>query len=191
MPLMSMRAYARYRGVSPEAVSKAVKLGRISTVLDERGKRVIDPAVADTEWLENSAHHKRQSPTIAEKKAAASSAPPEPPHVEAPPLAGSDSSAPAGPSYNRSRAIREAFNAKIAQIEYEEKIKKLISAEKVRVSAFKSARIVRDAIMNIPNRISADLASETDPQKVRIMLTDALNEALQELASENLGFPSS
>ncbi len=48
MELVSQREYARRRGVSPMAVNRAIKAGRISTI---EGK--IDPEQADREWAEH------------------------------------------------------------------------------------------------------------------------------------------
>jgi hypothetical protein len=47
--LLSIRGYARHRGVSHKAVQKALARGRIATTL---GK--IDPVIADRAWAENS-----------------------------------------------------------------------------------------------------------------------------------------
>ena len=53
---LSLRAYARHRGVSVEAVRRAIKSGRLSASIgaDSKGKPVVlDPAVADQEWSNN------------------------------------------------------------------------------------------------------------------------------------------
>lgn len=52
---MSLRAYARRVGVSPEAVSKAVSVGRLkrSVVLVSRIPKIGDPELADLEWRAN------------------------------------------------------------------------------------------------------------------------------------------
>ncbi|SRR5579884_3617547 len=46
---LSIRAYARHRGVSHTAVEKAIAAGRISTLADGS----IDAAMADVEWEQN------------------------------------------------------------------------------------------------------------------------------------------
>jgi hypothetical protein len=46
MPLLSLRGYARHRGVSLAAVQKAIKAGRIVTMADGQ----IDSAQADAKW---------------------------------------------------------------------------------------------------------------------------------------------
>ena len=73
MRKISKAAYARHRGVSGAAVTKAIQRGRIS--VDQNGK--IDPEIADREWMENSNpiqvyaqnHRIEETPEIKESKA--------------------------------------------------------------------------------------------------------------------------
>jgi hypothetical protein len=53
LQLLSLRAYARLRGVNLSAVQKAIASNRISVMLDEKGRKKIDPAVADIQWAQN------------------------------------------------------------------------------------------------------------------------------------------
>ena len=46
---ISIRAYARMRGISDTAVRKAIRAGRITQLTDG----TIDPEVADKEWQAN------------------------------------------------------------------------------------------------------------------------------------------
>lgn len=177
-----MRAYAKHRGVSPEAVSKAVKLGRITTVLDDKGQRKINPEVADREWADNTDHGRRNRQGEGSLKAGHStSAPPSSSEGESPqvPAAGSPA------SLAQSRAIKEAYEARIKKLDYEEKLGKLVDADKVRLAAFKTGRVVRDNILNVPNDLAGKLAAETDPKKIHFILTKALTEALEELVRAN------
>lgn len=161
--LLSFRSYAKHRGVSPEAVSQAVKLGRISTI----GKdRKIDPDIADKEWDANS---KTNYQTVTGEKKTEE----KKPEI--------DKSA---VMYNRSRALKEAYSAKLEQVKYQEMVGKLVSAEKVKNQAFRTGRLIRDKVLNIPDRISHELAAESDPLKITILLTRALNEALEELSND-------
>jgi len=48
--------------------------------------------------------------------------------------------------------------------------------------AFESARIIRETLLNLPARISAELAAETDPAKIFTRLDDAIREALGDAA---------
>lgn len=158
--LLSLRAYARHRGVALQAVQKAIQTGRIRTVKDASGKDKIDPDISDREWGETTDASKQRSG-------------PE----------GSGSASSASQTYAKARAMREAYLAQVAKLTYEEKIGKLVDADTVRTQTFETARVVRDAILNIPNRIAHELASETDPLNVQTLLTTELTKALEELAN--------
>ena len=161
---LSFRAYAKLRGLSPEAVSKAVRLGRIRCHTDEDGVKYLIQDEADKDWEENTdkafqrkdldeEELERREPEIS---------------VE-------------GSTYSNSRALRESYQAKIARLEYEKLSGSLVPIEEVKAEAFKLSRTVRDAILNIPDRISAQLAAESDQHKVYSILTDELTRALEEL----------
>lgn len=51
--MLSIRAYARHRGVSHTAVQKAIDSGRISVIPGKNGRVKIDPEVADIQWAKN------------------------------------------------------------------------------------------------------------------------------------------
>jgi len=143
VPLVSIRAYAKHRGVSHTAVEKAVKQGRIRTV---DGK--IDVEQADRDWNRNSSPVNKPEP--------------------APRAAASAEQLVAGPSFAQSRAVREAYEARLAKLTWEERIKKLINADEVRVSAYNFSRMIRDRILNVPDRVVGAVLAE-----VRAALTGA------------------
>jgi hypothetical protein len=159
MPLVSVRKYAEHRGVSHTAVQKAIKQGRIKTTAD--GK--IDVEQADRDWDRNT------SPVNAPKRAPKSDG------------------ATGGPTYAQSRAVRELYLARLAKIEFEERAGKLISRDEVTVAAFTKARTVRDNLLNIPDRVAAMLAAETDPVRTHQILTDEIRKALIELSGDHSG----
>ena len=169
---ISYRAYARYRGVSPEAVSKAVRTGRIT--VDADGK--IDPEKADRQWLENTDPAKTLSSASGNSKRRGSSK-----------IAGADTEAAATspasglPPFAQSRAIREAYEARLRKLEYEVKIGKLVSADEVRVDSFNIARITRDRLMNIPDRIAPILASISDSLEIHKLISAEIRLACEEL----------
>ena len=82
------------------------------------------------------------------------------------------------------RTMREAFKAKLAKLEYEEKSKKLTDASKVRNDAFKAGRIIRDELLAIPDRLADVLAAEDDPRKVGELLQEELEVILNELTRQ-------
>jgi phage terminase Nu1 subunit (DNA packaging protein) len=73
--------------------------------------------------------------------------------------------------------------AKLAQLDYDVKIGKLVSAEEVKNKVFQAARVTRDAILNIPDRITGELAAETDYHRVYDLLKRELQQALEEMTN--------
>jgi hypothetical protein len=164
MPLVSIRPYAKHRGVSHTAVQKAIKQGRIR--LSPDGK--IDQEAADREWSRNS------SPVNAPAKPTARAAP--------------VSDRPGGgPTYAQSRAVRELYLARLAKIEFEERSGKLLSRDEVTTAAFTRARTMRDNLLNIPDRIAPMLAAESDPAVVHQILSDEIRQVLNDLSGETRG----
>ncbi len=163
MPVLSLRAYAKHRGVSHAAVQKAIRSGRIATNADG----LIDSDRADAEWNAKTRPGQRRAPRAAQ-------AVPLPEPFRPEPAGGLD--------YFRARAVRENYLARLAKIEFEEKTAKLISRDEVQVAAFTKARTVRDNMLNIPDRLAATLAAETDADKVHQILTGEIRKALDELA---------
>lgn len=166
MPLLSLRAYAKHRGVRLSAVQKAIKSGRIQTTPDGR----IDSEQADADW---EARTRPGQGRVARRATAAVVG--ETPRAEA---AG-------GLDYFKARAIRESYLARLAKIEFEEKTAKLVSRDEVQVAAFTLARTVRDNLLNLPDRLAALLASESDAHRVHQILTEEIRKALDELAGAN------
>ncbi len=166
MALLSLRAYAKHRGVSLAAVQKAIRSGRIATTEDGS----VDSERADAQWAT------RTRP--GQKRTAKPAANPAATFVDAPRA----EPAGAGLDYFRARAIRENYLARLAKIEFEEKSAKLVSRDEVQVAAFTKARTVRDSLLNIPDRLAATLAAEADADNVHQMMTVEIRRALDELA---------
>jgi hypothetical protein len=177
MALVSLRAYAKHRGVSLRAVQKAIQSGRIRPTPE--GK--LDPAQADADWERNTGPR-------AGRSIAVPSPPPRPP---AQPSAAEPPRAELGGAgvldYARARAIHEHYKARKAKLEYEEKLGKLLSRDEVTVAAFNRFRTFRDGMLNIPDRVAAQLAAETDPAKVHEVLRTEIRKALLEFADSTNG----
>jgi hypothetical protein len=85
------------------------------------------------------------------------------------------------PTIAESRQLREAYLAELSKLEFDEKSGKLTEVEKVKRDAFKLARVVRDAMLNIPDRVAHELAHDSDPARVHIRLTEEIRFALMAL----------
>ena len=164
MALLSLRAYARHRGVSLAAVQKAIRSGRITPNADGR----IDSERADAEWEAKTRPGQRRTQSA-------------PPAVREP----IETASAGGLDYFRARAIRESYLARLAKIEFEEKTAKLVSRDEVQVAAFTRGRVVRDNLLNIADRLAATLAAESDVDKVHRLLSDEIRMALDALAGPN------
>lgn len=173
---LSVSAYARHRGVSHVAVLKAIKSGRINKETDGS----IDPDKADAAWASNTnqAQQRTATPTaIAPKTAKAA-----PLMDEAPAPVGG-----AGPGFAQSRAIREAYNARLAKLAFEEKTGTLVRTDSVKVAWFNVLRILRDRALNLPDRLSPLLAAEADQKIIRETLDNELRQILNDAADAVLG----
>lgn len=194
MAKLSFSAYAKHRGVSPAAVTKAVQAGRITPERDPRtGRQVLDSATADLQWAANTDSAKqegskahRRSPADA-LPATTESQSEEPTTTEAPQAPPPSGQTPAtmGPaaSVALSRAWKEHWNAEMARLKFEERSGKLVEADHVRRQAFSAARVLRESMLNIPDRLAAQLASETDPRKVHDLLSAEIRKALEAVAA--------
>ena len=169
MAAVSLRGYARHRGVSLKAVQKAIEAGRIQTTAE--GK--IDVEQADADWERNTAPRAGKTPRFQKPPIGRKPAP-----AAATSNIRLDPSAAGGLDYARARAVHENYRARLAKLDYEAKLGKLISRDEVEVAAFNRFRTLRDGMLNIPDRLAAVLAAETDPVKVHEVLTTEIRKAL-------------
>jgi hypothetical protein len=86
------------------------------------------------------------------------------------------------PELNESRARREHYQAELAKLEVDLKRRELVPAVEVSKAAFAMGRSVREALSNLADRLSHQLAGETDPARIHAVLTDEHRAALAELA---------
>lgn len=177
---MSLRAYARHRGVALSAVQKAIATGRIHPEPDGG----IDPAKADAQW---DRHTRTAQPTTPRVTTA------RPPSVTqhasqpaAPPPQPQASDDARGVDYHKARAVRETYSARLAKLEFEERTGKLISKDEVDIKYFQLARQLRDRMQQIPRKVAPEIVAlvvaDPDVRGVTDILDVAIREALEDLA---------
>lgn len=177
---MSLRAYARHRGVALSAVQKAIATGRIHPEPDGG----IDPAKADAQW---DRHTRTAQPTT--PRATTTRPPPVTQHASQPapppsmPQASDDAR---GVDYHKARAVRETYSARLAKLEFEERTGKLISKDEVDIKYFQLARQLRDRMQQIPRKVAPEIVAlvvaDPDVRGVTDILDVAIREALEDLA---------
>jgi len=174
---VSIRAYARLRGCSESAVRKAIASKRIKPEADG----TIDPARANREWEQNTFAAATLRPASA-KPAKPPRPQPQPcaavPHV---PNVDSPSSDPVQ-SFLRARAVKETFNAKVAQMEYEERAGRLIQASRAAEYASTFSSIVKDHLMAMPDRLAPVLAAVDDEHAAHRILLNDVSAVLKKLS---------
>ena len=175
---LSIRAYARQKGVSDTAVHKAIKSGRIPVEADG----TIDPSKANAAWERNTSPAQQRKPVPVKPAPDKPSPPPVRQATQRPAEPEAGSSTAGVPNYQMSRAVRETYNAKLTRLDYEERTGKLLNADDVAKEAFAIAHRVRDRLLNIPSRMASVLASETDSKAIELLLSQELRIALEELS---------
>jgi phage terminase Nu1 subunit (DNA packaging protein) len=157
---ISATEYADRRGVSRPAVLQAIRNGRLTKSVTREGRNYrINADLADKEWaattsIDRGEHNNRMMLQDAGVEGETA-------------------------SYAASRAKKEAYEAELARLKYEQQAGTLIDAEAVKKEAFKVARMVRDGLLNIPDRVAAEVAGITDSFIIHRRLTDEIRKALE------------
>ncbi|HQT38703.1 MAG TPA: hypothetical protein PK231_04700 [Acidocella sp.] len=165
---LSLRAYAEHRGCDPKTVRQALAAGRIHG--EKRGHSwLIDPVAADRQWAD------RTHPGPRGRKPNGT---PPGAGTNPPPADEINDSAP----YAKSAAREKFYKAELAKIELKIQTGELVDKAEVERNNFTTFRILRDNILNVPDRLAAILANETDRHKVHMALSNELKKALRQTA---------
>jgi len=168
---MSIRAYARHRGVSDAAVRKAITAGRITPEADG----TVDPDRADREWARNS-----EAPRTGTHQKAVRVPGPD---FGSQPTDGPGHSPTGGTSLLQARTVNEVVKAQTNKVRLARLKGELVDRSQAIAHVFKLARSERDAWLNWPARISAQMAAKLgiEPHAMHVALEAAVREHLQEL----------
>ncbi len=83
----------------------------------------------------------------------------------------------------KTRIKNEMERGKLLEAKARAEIGELVAVEEVKRDAFNVARVVRNNLLNIPNRVSALLASLSDTEKIHMALTEEITNSLEELSN--------
>ena len=171
---LSIRAYARHRGVSHVAVKKAIDSGRITPEADG----TIDPQRADAEWAKNTeaprAGTRARPVRVAVPQEAVASVPAGDTHAALPT---------GGASLLQARTVNEVVKAQTNKVRLAQLKGELVDRSQAIAHVFKLARAEREAWINWPNRITPILAAELgiDEHTLFVALDVAVRVHLEEL----------
>lgn len=87
------------------------------------------------------------------------------------------------PTFIQSQARRELYKANLMELEYRRAVGELIEVADVDKEWFRIGRMIRDTLRTIAPRLSAQLASESDPFQCERMIDREVDRALEVLES--------
>ena len=166
---ISLREYARRRGVSHVAVMKAIKVGRITPEPDGS----LDPVKVDAQWDEQTDPARRpEAPKDEPAQADETLATGEP----APQVTGA--------TFTQARTAHEIAKAQRARIEVQRLREEVVDRAHATAQVFRLARRERDAWVNWPARIAALMAAElgVESHAMQKVLEAHVRDHLNELA---------
>jgi hypothetical protein len=184
---ISIRAYARHRGVTDTAVHKAIRTGRVTPEPDG----TIDAARVDQEWARNTDAQKIgtlqraasvnfQNPEISSQQKISVAA-----NAGAAAALGSSSgsSGSGATSLLQARTVNEVVKAQTNKVRLARLKGELVDRPQAIAHIFKLARSERDAWLNWPARVSAEMAVSLGiaAHPMHVALENAVRQHLQEL----------
>ncbi len=84
--------------------------------------------------------------------------------------------------YIRAKLQNEIEKGKILKLERAEKEQSLISTDKVQETLFRKGRVIRDAFLNLPDRVSSQLEMQS-AYTIHTILTKEIRTILEELSN--------
>lgn len=193
--LVTQAEYARRRGVSREAVRKAVDAGRISVLGNDK---LIDPAVADIQWEQNS--RKRVAPPGKVDAPAAGQTPAAPPAAQraaedlveaAANAAGAEGAEEpptpkAGPTYQDARTRREIAEAEEAEMRAAKTAGRLIEKPPAVTATYTAFRGLRDSCMMLGRKLSPSLAAMSNAREIQLLIEQGMRDAFEAFRKKTL-----
>jgi hypothetical protein len=180
---LSIRGYARHRGVSHTAVQKAIASGRITPEPDG----TIEPARADAEWSANTnaTQGQRKRASGGSRKGRVKPVPEAAVSAVRETLRESGEPVTAGgTTFMQARTANEVLKAQTARIRLQRLKGELVDRARAAAHVFRLARNERDAWLNWPARVAALMAAElgVDQHEMHVVLEKHVRSHLTELA---------
>lgn len=158
---MTPREFGELVGISQQQASTMCTQGRLGKAAKKvNGRWQISPEAARRALEENTAQGNRQKRTRAEED--------DPGEIQ---------------TFAQARAENERLKAKLRRLEYEREKGLLIKREDVERGAFQMYRTAREAILNIPARIAAELVQQEDVLEIERRLRDHFRAVLEDLSA--------
>lgn len=87
--------------------------------------------------------------------------------------------------YADAKAHRENFMGKIAELDYQIKISEYVLKAEVEQTFFEAARVIRDSLLNYPNKMALRVVGKTDIKDIENILMEEIQIILGNLSNES------
>ena len=162
--LISLAELAMLKNVSRAAVTKKIKSGKLEgAVVNHNGRKLVNKEEAIRLW--DRADTRVVTTVKKELKQKIDSLP-----------------ADSIPDFAESKAKREFYLAELAKLDVEEKKEQLVSVAEIKKSSFAKARAIREALTNLADRLSHQLAGEDDATVIHKIIYSEHREVLENLS---------
>ena len=183
MTTESLRAFASRKGNAVSYWHKQKELGRL-VMVDVGGKPMVDVEASERLIAATADPAKAHMAGVNEGQRAIHRGTVTPPPLPQGDSYRSNTTDSKNATYMQAKTAREVYEAKNAQLEYEERTGKLIKVDAVRAAWAAKITGARDALLQIPSRIAPVLAATTDLVEVTALLEAELRQTLAELSAE-------
>ena len=165
----SRSEYAGHIGKSPAYVTKLGHAGRL-VEREEGGRRVVDFELTDRLI--------RNTTDLGRARNGTNAKPGSTPSLPVAPVADAGR---VDAIFRQAQAQERAYNAKLAELEYKRAIGEMVLAADVQAELARVFATVREGLMQVPARLAAVLAAETDQGRVHEALETEIRNALLQL----------
>ena len=83
--------------------------------------------------------------------------------------------------YQKSRAVKESYAARLRKVEFEEKMGTIVHKEGIEKASFGVARILREKLKAVPNRLAPKVTVVTDQRENFIILQEEMESVIKEI----------
>ena len=187
MPLVTKAEAARILGVTPEAVYRACKAGRLSTVTTVSGGVRIESDTMLAEWRRNT-QSRVNGPRDLRSRSEAAGTQPKPLRPAAERMSAGTSSSPRPsatresiPDYDESRARTEHLKAELLELDRQQKLGTLVPLSDVELRWTALVTATRTKLLAVPSKAKQQLP-ELDIAAIGI-LDSIIRQALDDLAN--------
>jgi len=182
MTTESLRAFAARKGNAVSYWHKQKELGRL-VMVDVGGKQMVDVEASEARLASTADPAKAHMQEVNDRQRAmhrGTITPPPLPHGDSYRSNTTDSK---NATYMQAKTAREVYEAKNAQLEYEERTGKLVKVDAVKRTWTDMVSSMRDSLLQIPSRIGPVVAAQTDPALVIATLEAEVRQVLEIISS--------